>query len=203
MKTRIVLLAGAAAAIAAAGPASALVVPSLSLTPQKAAGGNGSQSGIHDKTTTDTRDCGDSRTITYVGPTSIWPPNHKMRDFSITAHDADSEGGMVTLVTTVISDQPANGTGDGNTATDIDAPPVDADAAPETATTAGQVRGERSGNDKTGRTYTFTSTATWEDTTTCTQEFVATVPHDQRDQANTGSGKKSKKASRRRAALRH
>ena len=36
-------------------------------------------------------DCGDDSTITYNGPLKMWPPNHKLQDVSITAHDGDAE----------------------------------------------------------------------------------------------------------------
>ena len=205
MKTRVVLIAGAVAAVAAAGPASALVgTPSLALTQQKAAGGgNGSDNGIHDTKRSQREYCNDEKTrwIEYQGPTSIWPPNHKMRNYTIVAHD--DEGGNVTLATFTSSSQVANGTGDGNTDTDyVDTTPVGADMGQGEARNTGQIRGERSGNDKAGRTYTMDSTATWSDMSTCNRKFTAHVPHDQRDQANTGSGKTPKKSARRGARRR-
>ena len=200
MKTRMVLLASAAAAIAAAGPASALVAaPSLSLTTTKAAsgsGGNGSTSGIHDTTKSDRQYCNSdqSQWIEYRGPKDIWPPNHKMRDYTIVAHD--DNGGTVTLMTTVMSSQLPNGPGDGNTDTDyVDNTPAGADMGEGEAENTGQVRGERSGTDKAGRTYTFDSHAMFgSDGSSCDKTFTAHVPHDQRDQTNT---KKNRTARRR------
>ena len=195
VKTRMILIAGAAAAVAAA-PASALVAtPSLTLT-QKAAtgGGNG---GNHDTTKTNRQYCdggstAESRWIEYHGPDSIWPPNHKMRDFYVLAHDDD--GGTVTLVTTAESSQPANDVGDGNTDIDtMDNTPGGVGTGEGEARTDGQMRAERSGKDKAGRTYTVNSHAVWSDGDTCDKTFTATVPHDQRNQTNTGSKKRSSK----------
>src|SRR4051794_12147818 len=96
MKTRIVVIAGAAAALAAAGPASALIAPSLSLTTVKTpASGNGSTSGIHDTRGVQTWHCQDSQgqatgdTIAFDAPLYAWPPNHKYRNVTITATDKD------------------------------------------------------------------------------------------------------------------
>ena len=204
MKTRMVLIAGAVAAVAAAGPASALVAsPSLTLTPtQKAAadGGNGSDNGIHDTKQTDRHNCNTEGTqwIEYRGPDEIWPPNHKMRNYEIVAHDDD--GGTVTLATIVTSSQVANGPGDGNTDTDfVDNTPAGADSGEGEATNTGQVRGERSGTIKSGRTYTFDSTAMFSsDGSSCSKQFSAHVPHDQRGHENKKTT--SKKRAARRAA---
>lgn len=192
MKTRIVLLAGAIAAVGAAGPASAIVAPSLTLTQQKAAGDSASNGngGNHDTTKEERQQCEQAdNSITYYGPKAIWPPNHKMRDFKIIARDEGGE--QVTMTTLVESSQPLNGPGDGNTDTDytVDNTPADADSGAGTATNTGQVRAERSGKLKEGRTYTFTSTAVFDDET-CTREFTAYVPHDQRNHDNKKSSSK-------------
>ena len=185
MKARLMIAVAAAAALAAAGSASALVgTPSLTVASKVAssAGGNGATAGNHDTTKTQRVDCNDHEYIEYQGPDEIWPPNHKMRDFSITA--VDTHGGSVTLMTTVSSNQPLNGPGDGNTPVDFTAPMTDSGQG--SATNNGQVRAERAGTDKAGRTYTFDSTAKFDDGQ-CQAQFHAHVPHDQRDQTNTGN----------------
>jgi hypothetical protein len=204
VKTRIMLIAGAAAAVAVAGPASALVAsPTLStslVTPKAAAdGSNGSDNGIHDTKQTDRFNCNEEGTqwIEYRGPDEIWPPNHKMRDYAIVAHDDD--GGTVTLATITMSSQVANGPGDGNTDTDfVDTTPAGADSGEGEATNTGQVRGERSGTIKEGRTYTFDSTATFSsDMSECSHQFSAHVPHDQSGHENKKPSAKKRSAKKR------
>ncbi len=196
MRIRLLLAAAGVVAVAVAGPGSAsALVASPSLKLAGGDGSNGADNGIHDSRDSVVWDCGTNptggkRTITYTGPISIWPPNHKLRDYTIVAHD---DGGMMTsLATVVTSSEPANAPGSGNTPTDTyDTTPIGADSGTDSAENDGQVRGERSGQGS-GRTYTFTSTATWTDMTTCTATFTATVPHDQGN--HTGSGKSSRRA---------
>lgn len=144
---------------------------------------------------------GEKRTITYTGPTEMWPPNHKYRDFTVVAKDSD--GGPVSLVTRASHNEfledssEINGTG--NTDNDFqDTTPMGANMGEGSATTTGGLRAERSGHrdpdgdgTEDGRIYTVTSTATWEDGSMCTKEFQAHVPHDQGKGAgglNQGSG---------------
>ena len=182
MRFRLVLAAGAVAGVAAAIPASALVAVSPSVAPQP---GPKKENPKAESTTGDTRTCDSAdegtNTITYAGPVTMWPPNHKMRDWTIVATDSSGDD-AVTLFTVITSSQPDNGIGDGNTENDSVSDSSSADVAMGTpsAENAGQVRSERSGPDKAGRTYTLTSTATFDNgETTCTERFFVTVPHDQ------------------------
>ncbi|HEX2831609.1 MAG TPA: HYR domain-containing protein [Thermoanaerobaculia bacterium] len=80
-----------------------------------------------------------------ASPSALWPPDHKMVDIALTAVVFDAvTTNPVTQIVSVSSDQPVNGTGDG-------------DMAPDWAITGPltlQLRSERSsGND---RTYTIT-----------------------------------------------
>ena len=194
MRTRLVLALTAVFAIAIASSASALLGTNTNLTTKAAApsssssGGNGSTSGIHDTTKTDRQYCsGDQKKwIEYQGPQDIWPPNHKMRAYKIVAHDDD--GGTVTLTSIVTSNQPLNDKGDGNTEVDYDTPMSGGmDTGDGEATHSGWVRGERSGLDKNGRTYTFDETAQFSsDGSSCHKTFTAHVPHDQRNHENSG-----------------
>jgi hypothetical protein len=85
-----------------------------------------------------------------VSPSNLWPPNHKMVDVTITVHAVDLVDGSPTVqITNVSSNQPINGTGDG-------------DVSPDwiiTGATTLQLRAERAG---TGgdRIYTITYTVT-------------------------------------------
>ena len=81
-------------------------------------------------------------------PAELWPPNHRMRDVEagIVLADACDPAPSVTLVE-ITSNEPENGTGDGDTAPDI------ADALPGSDDRAFRLRAERSG-DGDGRVYT-------------------------------------------------
>ncbi len=79
-----------------------------------------------------------------ASPGVLWPPNHKMVDITLTAVVWDAvDGAPVTQIVSVASDQPVNGTGDGDTAPDWVV------TGPLTL----QLRAERAGNDD--RTYTI------------------------------------------------
>lgn len=80
-----------------------------------------------------------------ASPYALWPPNHKMVDITLTAIVWDAvDAAPVTQIVSVSSDQPINGTGDGDT-------------APDWAITGAltlQLRAERAGSKD--RTYTIT-----------------------------------------------
>jgi hypothetical protein len=122
----------------------------------------------------------------YDGVTVAWPPNHKARTALITLTDDDAEPATdtATLTVTATHDQIlADGTemlGSGHTTPDWMVPA----ASSGTPTAEAQVSflGERSGQDLSGRTYTFTANGTTDDGfSTCDPvTFTAFVPHDQR-----------------------
>ena len=87
-----------------------------------------------------------------VTPTGAWPPNHQMFDVTATVvvNDTCNPNPLVTL-TSITSNEAENGTGDGNTAPDVQG------AAFGTADFAFQLRAERKGNGD-GRIYTITYT---------------------------------------------
>ena len=126
-------------------------------------------------------------TVKYDGVVVAWPPNHKYRTATITLTDDDAEpltdGVTVGVVGThdqVLSDgSEMNGSGNTDPATDVlPGPPGTGQGS---ASTTVQFRGERSGHEKDGRTYTFTVQGMTDNSTTpCSQTFTATVPHDQR-----------------------
>jgi hypothetical protein len=102
-------------------------------------------------------------------PEVLWPPNHKMVDVTIDYTVTDPCPN--TCVLTVSSNEPLNGTGDGNTSDDwqvIDAHHV-------------QLRAERAGNGD-GRIYTINITCT-NDTNklSSTKTVAVVVPHDQEE----------------------
>jgi hypothetical protein len=105
-----------------------------------------------------------------ASPNSLWPANHKMQDVTLTYNvSADNCGGAVTcVVSSVTSNEPVNGTGDGDTAPDwvIVSP------------TKVQLRAERSGGG-TGRTYTITVRCTDARGNHTFRTTTVTVPHNQ------------------------
>jgi hypothetical protein len=128
----------------------------------------------------------DGDTITFEGPTVLWPPNHKYVTETITATDKDQGAELsldpegVTLMTVASSNQPEFGMGSGHTAHDAVA--VEATNGEDSATQNVELRAERNGVDptKAGRTYTIESTATFDNMTdTCHATFTVHVPHDQ------------------------
>jgi 6-phosphogluconolactonase len=100
-------------------------------------------------------------------PDVLWPPNHEFVDVTI---DYAVKGCPSTCVLSVSSNEPINGTGDGNTSPDWQV--VDAHHV--------RLRAERAG-DGNGRTYTITITCTNDTNKLSSMKTVTVfVPHDQR-----------------------
>jgi hypothetical protein len=105
--------------------------------------------------------------ITQVSasPSSLWPPNHQMKDVTINYTASDNCGG-VTSKLSVSSNEPVNGTGDGDTSPDwiiVNDHHV-------------QLRAERSGRGN-GRVYTITIISRDASGNTSTQTTQVVVPH--------------------------
>jgi uncharacterized repeat protein (TIGR01451 family) len=101
-------------------------------------------------------------------PDSLWAPNHEMVDIIVSYTASDACGSAITSLA-VASNEPVNGTGDGDTAPDWEI--VDDHHV--------RLRAERAGNG-TGRTYTITITAVDLVGNTSAQNVVVAVPHDTR-----------------------
>ena len=101
-----------------------------------------------------------------ASPTSLGPPNHKMTPVAVSARVSDNCSAATWSVTDISSNEPANGTGDGDTAPDW--------------TIAGAhgvtLRAERAGTGS-GRTYTITITAKDAAGNTSTGTTTVAVPH--------------------------
>jgi hypothetical protein len=203
MKTRFVLAAGVVAAVAAAGPAQALIA-SPSLTTSASNNDNKKPAG------TLTADCivmgQDEGDITYVGPLQLWPPNHKYRTGTFTVYDVDNPEEEVTdetaiSVTGTHDEILADGSemnGAGNTDPASDVVPGAPGAGTDQSSTTARFRGERSGRGD-GRTYTFTVMATVDNMKMCDPvTFEVSVPHDQGQGGGSKSTAAKKRAARRR-----
>lgn len=117
-----------------------------------------------------------------VSPDVLWPPNHKLVEVcaTVTTFDVCDPNPAVTLQS-IVSSEPDNGTGDGNTMNDIQG----ADAGSEDYCFL--LRAERSGLGE-GRVYTVTYCATdAAGNMTCASADV-TVPHDQDGEAHASIG---------------
>lgn len=88
-----------------------------------------------------------------LDPDSLWPPNHKMVPIEADVTVDDNCPGVQFALTSVTSDEPDNGAGDGNTVNDIQ------DATIGTPDAAFSLRSERAGGGD-GRIYTVSYTAT-------------------------------------------
>jgi hypothetical protein len=100
-----------------------------------------------------------------ASPNSLWPPNHKMVDVTIARTTSGGCGAVACTITSITSNEPDNGLGDGDTANDTQI--VDA--------THVKLRAERSGGGS-GRVYTITISCT-DGNTTATKTVTVTVPH--------------------------
>ena len=103
-----------------------------------------------------------------ASPSVLWPPNHKMVDVTVSYTSSDNCPGATTCSLSVTSNEPVNGTGDGDKAPDwvvVDSNHV-------------QLRAERAGGG-TGRIYTITITCTDAAGNSSSTTVTVTVPHSQ------------------------
>jgi hypothetical protein len=115
---------------------------------------------------------------------ALWPPNHTMSSIVATVTVADICDPHPTFVlTSITSNEPDNGTGDGDFPNDIQG------AGFGTADTSFQLRSERSGR-LSGRVYTIVYTASDKSGNTTPATLTVRVPHDQRASFSSGAGAK-------------
>jgi hypothetical protein len=101
----------------------------------------------------------------------LWPPNHKMKDIKVDYTATDNCPGIITSKLSVSSNQPLNGTGDGNTESDwtiVDEHNV-------------QLRAERAGNGGC-RIYSIKITSTDQHGNSRDSIVTVIVPHDMGNQ---------------------
>jgi uncharacterized repeat protein (TIGR01451 family) len=103
-----------------------------------------------------------------TSPSALWPPNHMLRDVFISYDAADNCGAVNCVITNVKSNEPINGTGDGDAAPDWEI--VDAHHV--------RLRAERAGNG-TGRIYTITITCTDSAGNSSSNSVTVRVPRNQ------------------------
>jgi len=156
----------------------------VSVAPAGARGGGGSGS---------TPCMGGNGTVNWT-PSVVWPPNHKLVPITITCNErdggsSDSNTLKVTGIDSIGVDsqgagQPSakqgpdfSGVGDSSTVSDG-----------QTATVTPEVRAERSGTDKAGRTYMIHLSCDSGDDTNGSATAIVTVPH---DMGNNSSGSSS------------
>ena len=109
-----------------------------------------------------------------VTPTSLWPANHKMVavEASVTVTD-ECDPNPTFVLTSIVSNEPDDGLGDGDTANDIQG----ADFG--TPDTTFELRAERRGV-APGRVYTITYTGSDSSGNTAQTQVQVTVPHSRR-----------------------
>jgi hypothetical protein len=107
-----------------------------------------------------------------VSPTELWPPNHEMRLVSHAVMATDACDPAPTLNVSVVSNEPENGLGDGDTAPDWLVQRL-ADATVDI-----WLRAERSGLGN-GRIYTIRAAASDRSANTTAEAGKVSVPHNQ------------------------
>jgi len=113
-----------------------------------------------------------------ASPDTLWPPNHKLRNVTLSGL-TDPDGDPTTLaITGVTQDEPINGLGDGDKAPD---------AAAGATSSQVMLRAERSGLGD-GRVYEISFTGTDSFGATCSGTVAVSVPHSQNGSPAVDSG---------------
>jgi hypothetical protein len=113
---------------------------------------------------------------------ALWPPNHKLSEVGATIEVTDiCDPNPTFVLTSITSNEPDNGLGDGDTADDIQGASIGTDD------TGFSLRSERAGVGD-GRKYTIIYTASDEDGNTAPDTVCVRVPHDRHGGALSATG---------------
>ncbi|MEA3054825.1 MAG: hypothetical protein QOD30_257, partial [Actinomycetota bacterium] len=113
-----------------------------------------------------------------VGPTRLWPPNHRTVEGTVVAHD--NAHPAVSYDLTVLGMD-----NDTNEESDFGGGAAASDST-GTASTPVHFARERTGQAKAGRTYTIRAEADFDaGTNSCVKYFCVIVPHDMRQENRT------------------
>lgn len=137
-------------------------------------------------------------TARFTGTDDLWPPNHKYRDATAVWATDDADDSFMGMYDATHNQLDAEGNemnGSGNTQDDIiddaeNSGVLNSEAYGNPQVVNFQIRAERSGRDKAGRTYTITGDWTITDDedasrqADCAFEFSIHVPHDQGKRQN-------------------
>lgn len=123
--------------------------------------------------------CGSDISIVY-SPTTIWPPNHKMRTITIQATDSDNDGDPFSIQVTGITSNQTEANGQGCGSQDPDSAGIGSTAIgstdPTPILTSVQVRGERCAR-LGDRVYDIKIACTDTGAAGATADLYVTVPH--------------------------
>ena len=123
-------------------------------------------------------------------PAVLWPPNHKLHEIALNVVTTDAcDPNPDFTLTSVTSNEPDNGLGDGDTTNDIQGASVGTDDR------AFQLRAERSGKGG-GRVYAITGNVTDASGNSTNGSTQVVVPHDQGDAKSDKAAKAAEKAAK-------
>jgi len=110
-------------------------------------------------------------------PDELWPPNHKLNEIQVSIVATDICSSVTSKIKSISSSQSALAKGSGHTSSDWK----------KTGDLTAQIRAERSGKDKNGRTYTLVVEVSDSSGNTADTNLTVFVPHDQGQHRGSGN----------------